>query len=95
MKKENYIKLFSAAIKKVETTLAFNDIECISSEIYTEDDSLYFKFGYQIDDRLDRSSDKKIEEAIEKILGKQYGVSVKRMDAYPNGYAYYNTTIDK
>jgi len=68
------------------------------SEFIHEDgeDGFYVKFDYQIDDRNDnRGYDEDIKKKIEKKLGPLYSVDVNRMDAYPNGYAYYVTTIYK
>lgn len=59
-----------------------------------EDDEFYCQLSYQIDDRKGRM-DSEVKNAIQAELGDDYGVSVNRMDAYPNGYAHYHVTIDK
>lgn len=90
MKKEVYIKLFTDAIKNSEKAIVF---EVKNTENIIEDDGIYFEFDYQIDDRVERMDDD-VKLNIEKILGDEYGVSISRNDAFPNGYASYTITID-
>lgn len=91
MEKDDYSKLFIKAIIKADNALVFEvDVETLT----IEDGYLYASLDYQIDDRIERMGDD-VEKAIQKELGKGYGVSVRRMDAFPNGYAAYNVVIDK
>jgi hypothetical protein len=90
MTKEDYVKLFTDAIKKSDSAIVFK-IENRVSDI--EDDHIYFLFDYQIDDRK-RKIDEDVKLNMKKILGDKYGVSVDRVDAFPNGYAAYTVVID-
>lgn len=90
MLKEEYIKLFIGAIKESDKALVFK-IE--NTECDIDDESIYFEFDYQIDDRISRSEDE-VKMSIQKIIGDKYGVSIKRNDSYTNGYASYTITID-
>ena len=90
MEKEDYIKLFTDAIKKSDNSIVF---EIENTGCVIDDDGIYFKFDYQIDDRIKRM-DGDVESNIKKIIGDKYGVSVSRNDAFPNGYAAYTITID-
>ncbi len=49
-------------------------------------------FKYQIDDRIERS-DESVVEAIRAKLGSDYDIYMERLDAFPNGYAYYSLSI--
>ena len=91
MEKDDYSKLFIKAIIKADIALV-TEIEIQTLTI--EDAYLYAELSYQIDDRIERM-DNDVKKAIEKELGKDYGVSIDRLDAFPNGYASYNVTIDK
>lgn len=93
MNKEEYVKLFSDAILASEESVLDDYISSFATDIDEEYGSIYFTFEYQIDDRVSRS-DEDVELNIKKILGSDYGVSVDRMDAFPNGYASYKITID-
>jgi hypothetical protein len=64
---------------------------------YVDEDGIYFEFSYQIDDRVDRVDrmDYEVENSLQNILGDEYGVDVRRIDDYPNGYAYYKIYIDQ
>ena len=92
---ENYeiVGFFIEAIKKSEPSL-YGDISLDDNDWWIDDGGLYFEFYYKIDDRIDRM-DSEVEVSIQNILGDEYGVSVNRIDAYPNGYAYYSVVIDK
>jgi hypothetical protein len=90
MSKEDYVKLFTDAIKKSDIAIVF-EIDNTSSFIYTT--GIFFQFKYQIDDRIDRM-DNDVETNIQKIIGDEYGVSVDRTNAFPNGYAAYTITIN-
>lgn len=84
MTKENLIAL----IKKHDPAVVFDiDVK------YYEADPLYAELAYQIDDRIERM-DKDVKDALKAELGKDYYASVERMDAFPNGYAYYKVTIE-
>jgi hypothetical protein len=39
--------------------------------------------------------DTEVEDKIKEALNGEWDVSTSRQDAYPNGYAYYKTTISK
>lgn len=103
MTKEQYTKLFTDAIKKSDEALD-GEIEIKVETIETKEDydfdiseeelGIYFEYRYQIDDRIERM-DKDVVAKMKKILGPDYGVSISRLDAYSNGYAYYSITIDK
>jgi hypothetical protein len=93
MNKKEYVDFFVEAIKKSEPSL-YGDIDFDEEDGWVEDDELYFRFTYQIDDRVDRM-DSEVEVSIQNIIGDEYGVIVDRLDAYPNGYAYYKVVIDK
>lgn len=103
MTKEQYNKLFIDAIKKCDVALD-GEIEIDSETIDTQEDydydvkeedlGIYFRYKYQIDDRMERM-DNEVIEAMKKELGEEYGIGIDRLDAYPNGYAYYAITIDK
>lgn len=87
MTKEELIAL----VKKHEPAL----VGSIDVKHYdNEDDEFYCQLSYQIDDRIGRM-DSEVKNGISAELGDDYGVSVNRMDAYPNGYAHYHVTIDK
>ena len=90
MKKKDYIKLFTDAIKKSDSAIVFR---IKNTRSYIGDDRVYFAFDYQIDDRIGRM-DNDVKSNIEKIIGDKYKVSVNRNDAFPNGYAAYTVTID-
>lgn len=103
MTKKEYNKLFIDAIKKSDKALDGNitvDTEIINTkddydyDVKEEDLGIYFEYKYQIDDRIERM-DEDVVDSMKKILGEEYGVSIDRLDAYPNGYAYYSITIDK
>lgn len=103
MTKEEYNKLFIDAIKKSDPALIGNieiDSEIIDTEedydipVKPEDLGIYFCYKYSKDDRIERL-DKQVVESMKKILGDTYGVSIDRLDAYPDGTAYYAITIDK
>jgi hypothetical protein len=103
MTKEQYTKLFIDAIKKSDEALD-GEIEIKVETIETKEDydydineeelGIYFEYRYQIDDRIERM-DEDVVTKMEKILGPDYGISISRLDAYSNGYAYYSITIDK
>ena len=90
MTKKEYIKLFTKAIKKSDKALVF-DIE--NTECAIDEDGVYFEFDYQIDDRKNRL-DTDVVLNIKKWIGDEYGVSINRVDVFPNGYAAYTITID-
>ena len=90
MTKEEYIKLFTDVIKKSDKAIVFS-IE--NTECNIDDEGIYFEFDYQIDDRIERMDDD-VKSNIKKIIGDKYGVSIRRNDAFPNGYAAYTITID-
>lgn len=90
MEKEDYIKLFTDAIKESDKAIVF-EVKNTECDIY--DEGIYFEFDYQIDDRIERM-DNDVESNIQKIIGDNYGVSISRNDAFPNGYAAYTVTID-
>ena len=91
MNEKEYSEFFIEAIKKSEKAL-FGVISLDDS--FVDEDGLYFRFSYQIDDRIDRMDDD-VKQSIQYIIGEDYGVIVSRVDAYPNGYASYRVTIDK
>lgn len=91
MDKEYYNKKFVDAIKKSDISIVY-EIEVSYFDIDGED--IYFDFEYQIDDRVERL-DSDVEDNIKNILGEDYYASVKRLDAFPNGYASYKVTIEK
>ena len=91
MNKEELTEFFLEAIKKSEPGLYG---EITFEDGFVDDDGIYFEFSYQIDDRIDRM-DYDVENSMQNILGDEYGVDVRRLDAYPNGYAYYKIIIDK
>lgn len=90
MEKKEYIKLFTNAIKKSDEAIVF---KIKNTECDISDEGIYFEFDYQIDDKIERL-DSEVESKIQNILGDQYGVSISRNDAFPNGYASYTITID-
>ena len=90
MTKEEYIKLFTDVIKKSDKAMVF---EIENTECNIDDEGIYFEFDYQIDDRIERMDDD-VKSNIKKIIGDKYGVSIRRNDAFPNGYAAYTITID-
>jgi hypothetical protein len=80
-----------ALVTKHESALVY-DVEIKSYD--NNEEELYCELSYQIDDRKGRM-DSEVENAIQAELGEEYGVSVDRQDAYPNGYAHYHVTIDR
>jgi hypothetical protein len=103
MTEKEYTKLFTGAIKKSDKALV-GEIDIDTESVETKEDydypvsedelGIYFRYKYQIDDRIERMDDEVVNK-MKKILGPDYGVSIDRLDAYPNGYAYYSITIDK
>lgn len=103
MTKEQYNKLFTDAIKKSDEALV-GEITIKAETIETKEDydfdiseeelGIYFEYRYQIDDRIERMDEDVVVE-MQKILGPDYGVSINRLDAFPNGYAAYSIKIDK
>lgn len=93
MAKPEYIEFFIDAIKKSDEAI-YGEIEVDSEEIDKSEDYFYFEFNYQIDDRIERM-DKDVIASMKKILGEDYGVSINRLDAFPNGYASYSIKIDR
>ncbi len=103
MNKEEYNKLFIGAIKTSDPAL-IGEISIDSENIETEEDydipvapedlGIYFRYKYSIDDRIERMNDE-VVKSIKKLIGDDYGVSIDRLDAYPDGTAYYAITIDK
>jgi len=103
MTKKEYTKLFTDAIKKSDKAL-IGKIEIDTESIETKEDydypisedelGIYFRYKYSIDDRIERM-DNDVVKSIKKQIGEEYGVDIDRLDAYPNGTAYYAVTIDK
>jgi len=92
-KMESLEKRFIDIIKKCDKGLVY-DID-VSYSNYDGDD-VYCELSYQIDDRIDnRGSDNNVRLLIKNELGDSFGVSVDRMDAFPNGYDSYKVTIDQ
>ena len=91
MTKEELISI----IEKCESKTIFA-LENVCFEL-DENGDFYSQFDYQIDDRDEqRDLETEIEKKIQSMLGDgQCSVNVERMDAFPNGYAYYKTTISK
>lgn len=97
MNKKDFETLIVKLIVKYDDGLAFNNVDMTddTSEIEEGTEYLYAEFTYQIDDRNnDRGSDKDIMKNLRKVLGSKYGVTLDRVDAFPNGYAAYKLTID-
>lgn len=103
MTKKEYTKLFTDAIKKSDEAL-IGKIEIDTETINTKEDydydisedelGIYFRYKYSIDDRIERMDDD-VVKLIKKKIGKGYGVNIDRLDAFPDGTAYYSVTIDK
>lgn len=92
MKKEEQIKIFIDAIKKSDIAIVH---DVTNTEYYFEEGfGVYCEFEYQIDDRIERM-DSEVSTKMKEIIGAQYGVSLDRVDAFPNGYAAYKLTIDE
>tara|TARA_R110000868_G_scaffold176916_5_gene414988 strand:+ start:3492 stop:3845 length:354 start_codon:yes stop_codon:yes gene_type:complete len=103
--KEEYIEDFKSAIREVQKALAFDriDVDEFSLEELEGSESkygthyLYAYLTYQVDDRIIEDTGMCPEDTakgIKKALGKKYGVSGDRIDAYPNGYAAEGITFD-
>ena len=101
MENNEYIDLFKEAIIKGEDGALVYDIEVDEFESYKDEietgvleEVIYGIFSYQVDDRL-HQMDTEVEDKIKEALNGEWDVSTSRQDAYPNGYAYYKTTISK
>ena len=91
MTREDYIKLFTNAIKQSEEGI----VHSISNDICDiDDESVYFEFSYQIKDEKRFKTDDEVRLNIEKLIGDNYGVSISRDDSFTNGNAAYTITID-
>ena len=96
---EEYVKIFTEAIKKAIPNLAFDSVDVDytgQSEEGEDEPYIEFTFGYQADDRelglTDKEAGEAIEKELEKLLGKKdgFGAGVSHWDTFPNGYSAYN-----
>lgn len=95
---EEYVKIFTEAIKKAIPNLAFDSVDHNGTFESEEGEEPYieFEFGYQADDRerglTDEEAGDAIDKELSKLLGKEegFGASVNHWDTFPNGYSAYN-----
>ena len=91
MTEKEYVDLFIDALKRSDEALVFE----VDPEHFEMDEvGIYCKLSYQIDDRLRRSNEN-VVSSMKEILGDDYYISIKRMDAFPGGYAAYDLIIEK